>query len=65
MSKLAEQLQLRSEPRKQQAMKRPKEQARDQKRRGVFWLKTLLIAALVVGAGLGFLRTLIAIITLD
>jgi hypothetical protein len=34
-------------------------------KRAVFWLKAQLITALVFGAGLSFLRTLIAIIALD
>jgi hypothetical protein len=52
-------------PRKREAMKRPKEEAGDQKRRTLSWFITFLISALLVVAGLGFLRSLIAIITLD
>lgn len=62
---MTEQLLLRSEPRKREVMKRPKEEAGDQKRRILSWLITFLISALLVIAGLALLRSLIAIITLD
>ena len=65
MRKQAEQLLLTSEPRKQQAMKMPKEQVGYQKRRAISWLSTLVIFALLVVAALGLLRSFIAIITLD
>jgi hypothetical protein len=62
---MTEQLLLRSEPRKREDMKRPREEAGDQKRRTLSWLITFLISALLVIAGLALLRSLIAIITLD
>jgi hypothetical protein len=65
MSNQLEQVLLRSEPRKREAVKRPMEEAGDQKRRTLSWLITFLISALLVIAGLAFLRSLIAIITLD
>jgi hypothetical protein len=66
MSKQAKQLLLRSEPSpKRQTTKGHKEQAGDQERRAIYWLITLLVCALIITAGLGLLRSLIAIITLD
>ena len=65
MSNQLEKVLLRSEPRKREVVKRPKEEAGDQKRRTLSWLLTFLISALLVIAGLAFLRSLIAIITLD